>query len=87
MKIAKKLQIESFLKHIHVSQETNLPLIVHAREADSDIIQILKNEYKKKPFSGVIHCFTSTYELAKAALNINFFISFSGIITFKMQMK
>ena len=79
----KKLQIESFLKHIHVSQETNLPLIVHAREADSDIIQILKNEYKKKPFSGVIHCFTSTYELAKAALNINFFISFSGIITFK----
>jgi len=79
----KNLQIDSFLKHIYVSQETNLPLIVHAREADKDIIEIMNNEYKKKAFNGVIHCFTSTYDLAKAALDINFYISFSGIITFK----
>jgi len=79
----KSIQKESFIKHIHVSQETKLPLIVHARDADKDIIKILHKEYKKKKFSGVIHCFTSTDELAKAALEIGFYISFSGIITFK----
>jgi len=77
------IQKESFIKHIQVSQETKLPLIVHARDADKDIIKILHKEYNKKKFSGVIHCFTSTYELAKAALEIGFYISFSGIITFK----
>ena len=79
----KNIQIESFLKHIYVSQKTNIPIIIHAREADEDIINILNSEYKKEKFSGVIHCFTSSYELAKSALNIGFYISFSGIITFK----
>ncbi len=77
------IQKESFIKHIQVSQETKLPLIVHARDADKDIIKILHKEYNKKKFSGVIHCFTSTDDLAKAALEIGFYISFSGIITFK----
>ena len=79
----KNIQIESFLKHIYVSQKTNIPIIIHAREADKDIINILNNEYKKDPFKGVIHCFTSSYELAKSVLNLGFYISFSGIITFK----
>ena len=79
----KKNQINSFLKHIEVARITNLPLIIHARDADDDIIQILKEEYNKSPFTGVIHCFTASYELAKAALSIGFYISFSGIITFK----
>ena len=79
----KNIQIESFLKHIYVSQKTKIPIIIHAREADEDIINILNSEYKKEKFSGVIHCFTSSYELAKSALNIGFYISFSGIITFK----
>jgi len=82
-KSKRDIQIESLYKHIEVSKETNLPLIIHARDADDDIIEILTNEYKKKKFTGVIHCFTSSQKLADAALSIGFYISFSGIITFK----
>ena len=79
----KEDQINSFLKHIEVAKVTNLPLIIHARDADDDIIEILTREYNKSPFTGVIHCFTASYKLAEAALSIGFYISFSGIITFK----
>ena len=83
----KDSQIKSFYKHIEVSKETNLPLIIHARDADNDIIDILTKEYKKQKFTGVIHCFTASQELATAALRIGFYISFSGIITFKNAEK
>ena len=83
----KDSQIQSFYKHIEVSRETNLPLIIHARDADNDIIDILIEEYKKQKFTGVIHCFTASQELAAAALSIGFYISFSGIITFKNAEK
>ena len=83
----KDSQIKSFYKHIEVSRETNLPLIIHARDADNDIIDILIEEYKKQKFTGVIHCFTASQELAAAALSIGFYISFSGIITFKNAEK
>tara|TARA_Y100000746_G_scaffold139700_1_gene119546 strand:+ start:469 stop:1245 length:777 start_codon:yes stop_codon:yes gene_type:complete len=79
----KEDQINSFLKHIEVAKITGMPLIIHARDADDDMIEILTKEYKKSPFTGVIHCFTSSYKLAEAALSIGFYISFSGIITFK----
>ena len=79
----KEDQINSFLKHIEVAKITGMPLIIHARDADDDMIEILTKEYNKSPFSGVIHCFTSSYKLAEAALSIGFYISFSGIITFK----
>ena len=77
------IQIKSLYKHIEVSRKTNLPLIIHARNADNDIIEILTTEYKKEKFTGVIHCFTASQKLADAALSIGFYISFSGIITFK----
>ena len=77
------IQIKSLYKHIEVSKKTKLPLIIHARDADDDIIEILTTEYKKEKFTGVIHCFTASQKLADAALNIGFYISFSGIITFK----
>jgi len=77
------IQIKSLYKHIEVSRKTSLPLIIHARDADDDIIEILTTEYKKKKFTGVIHCFTASQKLADAALSIGFYISFSGIITFK----
>ncbi len=77
------LQRQSFIKHIELSRSTGLPIIVHTRDADKDTISILKNEYSKKPFKGLIHCFTATQELANAVLDIGFFISISGIITFK----
>lgn len=80
---SRELQIQSFINHIELSRRTDLPIIIHTREADTDTISILKNEYKKKPFKGLIHCFTATEELANEALNLGFFISISGIITFK----
>ena len=61
---SKKLQIESFINHIELSRSTDLPIIIHTRDADKDTISILKDEYKKKPFKGLIHCFTATEELA-----------------------
>ena len=79
----KELQKQSFIKHIQLSRETKLPIIVHTREADKDTISILKNEYNKEPFNGLIHCFTATQELANEVLELGFYISISGIITFK----
>ena len=79
----RELQQNSFLNHIEASRQTNLPLIVHTRDADDDTINILTDEYKKGPFRGLIHCFTSTERLAMAALDIGFSISISGIATFK----
>ncbi len=76
-------QQESFRNHIEASRRTGLPLIVHARDADEDIVAVLREEYEAGPFPGLIHCFTAGPELARAALDIGFLISISGIVTFK----
>ena len=60
----------------------DLPIIVHARDADSDVAAILENEMEKGAFRGVLHCFSSGAELAERAIDIGFYISFSGILTF-----
>ena len=70
-----KIQIEA-------AQETGLPLIIHNRDSDDDMMKVLGEAYKKKAFSGVIHCFSSSQKLADFALEIGFYISASGIITF-----
>jgi TatD DNase family protein len=77
------LQKASFINHIHAAQATSLPIIVHTREADADTIDIISQEYQRATFKGVIHCFTSTQQLADKMLELGFYISFSGIITFK----
>ena len=69
--------------HIEAARETGLPLIVHARDADDDMIEILEEGYRQGPYPGLIHCFTSGPELAEKAIEIGFSISFSGIVTFK----
>jgi len=79
----REAQRDSFRAHIEASRETGLPLIVHARDADEDTISILREEHAKGPFGGVIHCFTAGPELARAALDIGFYISIAGIVTFK----
>ena len=79
---AKKDQEEVFKKHILASQETGLPLIVHTRDADDKTAEVIMNEYHKKPFKGLIHCFTSGYDFAMKMVDIDFYISVSGIITF-----
>ena len=75
-------QKDSFLTHIEASRQTGLPLVVHSRSADSDMIEILNGEYKNGHFSCVMHCFSSGLELAKVALNLGFYLSMSGIIAF-----
>lgn len=77
------LQKTSFRTHIAASRETGLPLIVHSRNADLDMAEILEEGYRDGPYSGVLHCFTAGSELAQRALEIGFYISLAGIITFK----
>jgi len=80
---SKAEQKASFITQIQVSRATNLPLIIHARDADKDMINILENEYKKGPFKAILHCFSSGKDLALCGINLGFYISFSGIVTFK----
>jgi TatD DNase family protein len=76
-------QRERFEAHIDAASETGLPLIVHTREAEEDTAEILTRAAKEKGVRGVLHCFTGTAELARKALDLGFFISLSGIVTFK----
>ncbi len=80
---SKTEQKASFITQINVSRATNLPLIIHARDADIDMINILENEYKNGPFRAILHCFSSGKDLALCGINLGFYISFSGIVTFK----
>ena len=79
----RELQETSFRTHIAASRETGLPLIVHTRDADDDMADILEDEMGKGAFPGVLHCFSSGRQLAERALDIGFYISLSGIVTFK----
>lgn len=81
--VSKAEQKVSFITQINVSRATNLPLIIHARDADKDMIDILETEYKKGPFKAILHCFSSGKDLALCGINLGFYISFSGIVTFK----
>lgn len=78
----KETQIKIFREQIIAAQETGLPLIIHTRDADDDTIALLKEMYQEKPFTGEIHCFSSSKKLADFALSIGFYISASGILTF-----
>jgi TatD DNase family protein len=77
------VQQAQFRTHIAAARKTGLPLIVHTRDADDDTADILEDEYAKGPFTGVIHCFSTGRTLAERALEIGFYISLSGIVTFK----
>ena len=79
----RELQETSFRTHIAASRETGLPLIVHTRDADDDMADILEDEMGNGAFPGVLHCFSSGRQLAQRALDIGFYISLSGIVTFK----
>jgi TatD DNase family protein len=76
-------QRESFQAHIAAARETGLPIIVHTRDAEKDTHAILAEEMGKGAYSGVIHCFTASADFAARALELGFFISLSGIVTFK----
>lgn len=77
----KKIQQDVFEKQLFLAQELELPVEIHTREAEEDTLNLL--EKVKGDVRGLLHCFTSSYEMARAALDLGFNISFSGIITFK----
>lgn len=76
-------QMEGFRRHIAAARTTGLPLVIHAREADEDVAATLEQEMKEGSFAAVLHCFTGGPDLARRALALGLYISFSGILTFK----
>lgn len=77
------LQKQSFRLHIDAARETGLPLIIHARNADSDVAALLREGYDNGAYPCVMHCFSSGRALAEAALEMGFYLSMSGVVTFK----
>ena len=77
-----EVQQSSLRIHIAAARETGLPLIIHARAADADMARILAEEYRNGAYSCVMHCFSSSAELARAALDLGFYLSMSGIAAF-----
>lgn len=73
-------QQHCFVRHIHAAQQVHKPLVVHTRSAKTDTIDILRAEQASH---GILHCFTEDWDTAKAALDLGFYISFSGILSFK----
>lgn len=77
-----EVQKSSFANHLKVGKTTGLPVIVHTRDAREDTIALI-GEHGCREAAGVLHCFTETWEMAQAALDLNYYISISGIVTFK----
>jgi len=77
-----EVQKTSLRIHIAAARETGLPLIIHARDADDDMAQILREEHGKGAYTCVMHCFSSSAQLAQAALDLGFYLSMSGITAF-----
>lgn len=75
-------QRERFRTHIRASRASGLPLIIHTRSSSADTLRIMKEEGADE-YGGVMHCFTESWEVAEAAMDMNFYISLSGIVTFK----
>ncbi len=80
--VAPATQRQRLATHIQAAKELQKPLVIHTREASKDILDILQAENADQ-VGGIMHCFTETWEIAKKALDMNFYISFAGIITFK----
>lgn len=76
-------QRDSFRAHIAAARETGLPIVVHTRDAEDDTAAILEDEMGRGSYRGVIHCFTSSAAFADKALALDFYISISGIVTFR----
>jgi TatD DNase family protein len=85
-KSPKEVQKEVFRKQIALAKKVKLPIIIHNREATADIIEILKEENAAE-VGGIMHCFTGSVEVAKQCIDMNFYISFGGPVTFKNAKK
>ncbi|AWN43411.1 TatD family hydrolase [Methylobacterium durans] len=69
--------------HIEAARASALPLVIHSRDADAHMEAVLTDEMRKRPFTGVLHCFSSGRRLAEAGVELGLFVSFSGIVTFR----
>ncbi|MFT6221052.1 MAG: TatD DNase family protein [Candidatus Endobugula sp.] len=78
----KPIQQESFIVHLQAAAKAQLPVIVHTRDAREDTLRLI-NEHGSETSAGVLHCFTESWEMAKQAIDMNYMISISGIVTFK----
>jgi TatD DNase family protein len=76
-------QAEGFRRHIAAARMTQLPLVIHARDADADIEKILTEEMEKGAFPAILHCFSSGRDLARRGVELGLYVSFSGILTFR----
>ena len=83
----RKIQKKIFLEHINSALDLNIPLIVHSRNAENDTFEILKSENKNSNLKILIHCFTGSKVFAKKLIDINCFISISGIVTFSNSVE
>jgi TatD DNase family protein len=79
----REAQARGFCTHIAAARDTGLPLVIHSRDADEDTAKILEEETGKGAFPAVLHCFTGGPDLARRAIALGLFISFTGILTFK----
>ena len=79
----REAQKERFEAHIEAARQSGLPLVVHTRDAEEDTAEILARAVREGGVTGVLHCFTGTADLARKALDLGFYISLSGIVTFK----
>ncbi len=77
------LQAQGLRRHIAAARETGLPLVIHARDADADMAAILREEMGQGAYSAILHCFSSGRDLALTGIELGFYVSFSGILTFK----
>lgn len=85
-KSPKEIQKDVFRKQIQLAKEVNLPIIIHNRDATEDVVKILQEENASE-VGGIMHCFTGSLEVAKQCMEMNFYISFGGPVTFKNAKK
>lgn len=76
------VQQENLIMHLQVAKQLALPVIIHTRDAKQDTLDLLK-QHASREYAGVLHCFTEDWDMAKQAIDLGFYISFSGIVTFK----
>lgn len=82
-KSSPEAQEEGFRAHIEAARRTGLPLEIHTRDADEDTIRILDDEHRKGAFPAILHCYTGGPELARRAVELGLYVSFTGVVTFK----
>ena len=82
-KVPRDLAAAVLRRHIAAARITGLPLVIHSREADEDMAEILRDEMGKGAFPALLHCFTSSRQLAETGVQLGLYVSFSGVLTFK----